>query len=135
MGVAPGLEDIVHDYVINALKSAGLSTTVRRNARVIRNPDSVSGMWEIDIYLPKLGLGFEVQDFWTHSRTSDEEWFQYGKKRGPTYHRLKRERASAMGVNVVELWEDEIKNGGYKSVIDNAVKQAMSDNTQVGTPE
>lgn len=94
---------------------------------------------EIDIYLPELNLAFEVQDFATHSRDSDEEELSglflsvalkkslsiY--KKGPTYHKRKIELAkSQLDVDLYEIWEDEIRDGSFVSKVSEIISSRVA---------
>lgn len=84
---------------------------------------------ELDILLPDLGIAFEVQDFWTHSKTRNDEYFNIsGKKilkKGPDYHDNKNQLAQAqLGIKVYEIWEDEIKDSTFVLSIKNIVSAA-----------
>lgn len=109
------LENIVYFFLEEELK-----LSVRRRARVIR--DNKNKKLEIDLLLEELKLGFEVQDFSTHSRTSDVESSPYKNlklvKKGPEYHDRKRSLAlELLGVKVIDLWEDEILDGSFKNKV------------------
>lgn len=124
------LEGIVYNY----LKSA-TSEEILRNTYPIR--DSTQ-RYQIDFYLPKLRLGFEVQDSTTHSKNSDKEpfaqsWVVLTKglcgnfKKGPSYHESKRDLAkNQLGVRLIDLWEDEIRDGSFRSLIDGALKDEQT---------
>ena len=84
--------------------------------RILRDPERKNPL-EVDIHLPELNLGFEVQDFTTHSRDSDEEELIFRNRRnpkkpfkkGPTYHARKRALfVEQYGGELMEVWEDEI---------------------------
>lgn len=76
-------------------------------------------MLELDFWLPELSLAIEVQDFTTHSRTTENELAEYSFskekgifKSGPSYHKRKRALAKEqLGLELIELWEDEIRLG------------------------
>ncbi len=120
------LEGIVYNY----LKSV-TSEEILRNTYPIRD---ATQRYQIDLYLPKLRLGFEVQDSTTHSQDSDQEpfaksWVVLTKglcgnfKKGPSYHESKRDLAKTqLGVRLIDLWEDEIRDGSFRSSIDAALK-------------
>lgn len=117
------LENIVYDYLRKHYRGE-LLLRARVLKRAGKNP------LELDFYLPQEGLGFEVQDFTTHSRTSDEEHMSYRNhrgeekfKKGPSYHRMKRELAlESLSVTVVELWQDDIVTGVYREQVKEALK-------------
>ena len=83
---------------------------------------------QLDIYFPFLGIAFEVQDFHTHSKDSDNdicEHFNDSFKHGPKYHEHKRDVARAYGITLVDLWEDSIRSGNYKKELDKWIKVFM----------
>lgn len=78
---------------------------------------------EIDFILPEYSLGFEVQDFSTHSIDRDDEltsrsWGSDGQfklKKGPTYHELKRRLAlEQLNVNLIDIWQNELFDGQWE---------------------
>lgn len=93
---------------------------------VIRNGypihDESGKRLQIDIYLPEIRVGIEIQDFATHSRASDsdplaEPWrwrsLQNGSgefKKGPLYHENKRRAAKKAEIALHEFWEDELSD-------------------------
>lgn len=82
---------------------------------------------QLDIYLPEVGLAFEIQDFATHSKSSENEVLNYrglsGFKKGPVYHENKRYLSlSQLGVILVDLWEDEISSGSFCGIVLEAFK-------------
>ena len=84
--------------------------------------------YQIDIYFPLLDLGFEIQDFTTHSKNSDLEPYAQRAgvfKHGPSYHNEKRDAALQIGITIVEIWEDEIKNNEYKNIINKLLCQLI----------
>lgn len=94
--------------------------------------DSNGNRYELDIWIPRLNLAFEVQDLATHSRTSDEELVEnkFGKwiplKKGPANHELKRKLAAAIGVKLVDIWEDEILAGNAPALLVASIEQAST---------
>lgn len=84
-------------------------------------------VYELDFWIPSLSLAFEVQDFATHSKNSDNEagLFRGGPliKKGPTYHELKRTLAKdQLGVTLIDVWQDQIRDGSYKDIIGTAIE-------------
>ena len=85
--------------------------------------------FQIDIYFPVKKTGFEVEDFATHSKTSDNEPYlinglqrpDMSFKKGPTYFANKKTYFESIGINVFELWEDDIRNGSYASIVDSVL--------------
>lgn len=119
-----GSESVLEAHVIEHLKTIlPHSLSVKRNQRIIRNPDS-GGLLELDIVIAGLRLAFEVQDNWTHSQT-EGGMFVYGLKKGPEYHERKRQLAfKQLGIRVVDIWEDEIESGVFRSTVLNAMQEA-----------
>lgn len=73
---------------------------------------------ELDLWLPDLALAFEVQDFSSHSRSSESEVGPFGVKRGPEYHERKRLLAvQQLGVRVVDVWEDVVLDGSFRGLV------------------
>jgi hypothetical protein len=118
--------------VENFLKEKLPGTEIKRNVRNIYLEDSPFAK-EIDLFVKDLRLGFEVQDFATHSRDYDNEssQFQFGEgrsllKRGPRNHEAKRVAAQEqLGVMLVDIWEDEIKDGRYRKIVTDAINAAQ----------
>jgi len=84
--------------------------------------------FEIDLYLPELLLGFEVQDFASHSREESSAKNPWKKRmKGPSYHARKAELALAqLGVTIVELWQDEVEDGSFRELVDAAVLERLA---------
>jgi hypothetical protein len=91
---------------------------------------------EIDIMIANVPVGFEIQDFATHSEYSNTEmpdkvWVDRAirsgvkpYKKGPAYHGLKRELARIqLGVVLIDIWQDEIKDGSFENKIIKAYSQ------------
>lgn len=119
--------------VENFIKEIFPDHTVRRNVRNIYLEDSKIPK-EIDLFIEDLKLGFEIQDFATHSKDSETELSEFksvsvGKhifKRGPINHEAKRRAAKEqLGVVLIDIWEDEIKDGRYKNIVANAIAAAQ----------
>lgn len=115
------LEDPVFRYL------ESLSLEVLRNTRPLRYDGT---RLEIDLLIPSLKLGFEVQDFKTHShkenvplgiKPGDERF-----KNGPSYHELKRQLClDQLDVILIDIWEDTIKDGSFKEIILASVSTAQ----------
>lgn len=122
------LELTVCDY----LKSLGyeekyVKEYCKNNNEFVRNSMfNYNGKWyQIDILFPTLNIGFEIQDFETHDKYSDNcTYRQRGNeaKHGPTYHAAKRNAAKMLNISIFEIWEDEIRNKLYKD----KVKQCLN---------
>lgn len=112
------LESVVADY----LMEIDPNILVVPQARVIRRTKKTR--YEIDLYLPEMLLGFEVQDFATHSRTESTDRNPWNKKmKGPTYHAMKNKLAlEQLGVEIVELWQDEIEDGSFREKVDHVLQ-------------
>lgn len=107
------LETLVEYYLIEQYPQVSF--------RKIRQKFDI-GYREIDIFLEDLNIGFEVQDFASHSRVSDDEPSQYGTmKNGPTYHAEKIALYAERGITVIELWEDDIRGYAFQTIVDNAL--------------
>lgn len=70
-----------------------------------------NGKYEIDIYLPKLKIGFECNGLWWHSEIYREK----------EYHINKINYFKNENIKIINIWEDwwKIKNNIIKSIIDN----------------
>lgn len=85
---------------------------ILRNKRPLKENKSY---YELDFWLPTLKIGFEVQDYATHSKISDTEESSYRGlsflKKGPTYHQKKKRLAQEqLATEIIEIWEDEIRS-------------------------
>lgn len=82
---------------------------------------------QIDIYFPKQKIGFEIEDFATHSKDSDTEPYlinglqrnDMAYKKGPTYFKEKQSFFKNIGINIYEIWEDEIRNNDFSCLSSN----------------
>lgn len=102
--------------IVYFLKSIGLEEGkdfLRRSRFKINNR-----WFEVDIYLPELNMGFEVQDFDTHTREESSVSDKYGNPiKDKRYHERKRLVLRELGITVFELWEDEIISGDFEKTI------------------
>ena len=82
---------------------------------------------QIDIYFPKQKIGFEIEDFATHSKDSDTEPYlinglqrnDMAYKKGPSYFDEKKSFFKSIGIDVYEIWEDEIRNNDFSCLSSN----------------
>jgi hypothetical protein len=85
---------------------------------IIQNAKNVIKPYEIDIYLPDLGIGFEFNGVWWHP----------DKFRDKDYHRSKIDLAYQSGIKLYSIWEDEwcIKRDICKSFILNKLLKTQT---------
>lgn len=83
------------------------------SGEIIQN-SKVLNSYEIDIYLPQMGIGFEYNGVWWHS----------DKYKTPDYHLNKIKTAREKSIKIYSIWEDDwlIKNDICKSFILNKLK-------------
>lgn len=122
-------------HVLSIIHENWPELEVLRNKRPLRSASG--GSLEIDIWIPSLSIGFEVQDFATHSRDSDSElspmpWADL--KRGPTYHSAKKAAADRAGIELFEIWEDDILTGGTQAALEGAIVAALCASDEVSVP-
>lgn len=91
---------------------------------------------QLDIYFPLRKLGFEVQDFETHSHRDDEPYEHNRKdyvfKKGPSYSAEKSKFFKELGITVVEVWEDDIRAKHFDEMFSSLGVQLWScDNEQI----
>lgn len=114
--------------VIKLIQENYPELTVLRRKKIIFLPNEEFPK-EIDIYIPELKLGFEVQDFTTHSRDSNDEESCFTNpdgskvlKRGPDNHEAKRSAMMLqLDATLVDIWEDEIKMGHYRKIVTDSI--------------
>lgn len=100
--------------VINFIQEKFPEISIKRRHR--KKIDSK--ILEIDIYLEDLKLGFEVQDFKTHSKESNTEPDPFANfKKGPEYHLAKISGYAKQNISIIEIWEDEIISGDFKKTV------------------
>ena len=122
-------------HVLRLLTEKWPNLTVLSNKRP---PRSTSGkVLEIDLWIPDLRIGFEIQDLATHSRDSDTElspmpWSEL--KKGPSYHLAKKEAADRAGIELFEIWEDDILTGGAQAALESAIVAALCASDEVSVP-
>jgi len=85
---------------------------------------------QLDIYFPKRNIGFEVQDFKTHSRDDNTpyefEREDYTFKKGATYSKEKKEFFKVVyNIDVYEMWEDAIRANDF-SLMENVLKTEIT---------
>lgn len=82
---------------------------IQTNRRVLKNLHN-RYKTEIDIYIPKMNLGFEYNGVYYHS-----ERYTPNTSR----HKLKRESAKRQGINLIQIWEDAwtFRNTAVKNLI------------------
>lgn len=132
------LELKVSDILVkNGYKEVDSEENCTSSNQFVRNKvwkltkDKHSSVFQIDIYFPKLKLGFEVEDFATHSRVDDEPYIvnemPNGKrifKKGPTYFKTKQDFFKTKGIKVFEIWEDEIRASNF-SILEKKLKTKL----------
>lgn len=122
-------------HVVQYIETEYPQYRIQRNKKLLKFPND-KHLKEIDVYLPEISIGFEVQDFATHSRTNDNEQCEnhWRKKRqyksGPTYHRSKKQAAQKISIQIYEIWEDEIINSTYKDKITQIISQQKQVNSK-----
>lgn len=81
--------------------------------------------WSWTFSFPQASVALEVNDFYSHNKESDSIPFAHGGfKRGPSYHERKRELCHEHNIELLFLWEDEIKNvNSYEVFMGNLVKK------------
>lgn len=118
------LERIVVDYIETIY-----SGKILRNTK----PIVVDGKrLEIDVLLVDILLGFEIQDFGTHEKFENNiVSFKYGRnnpfmKKGPQYHeRKRREFKRQLNVDIVDIWEDKIRDSTFQNDIIKEIKNRV----------
>lgn len=92
---------------------------------------------QIDIFFPALNIGFEVEDFTTHSKVDNEplKFNQKGSmvKNGPSYFKDKQDFFKGFNIDVYEIWEDDIRNMDF-SVLESVLGVKLSIDTSVSRP-
>jgi len=86
----------------------------------------ILGNREIDIYIPNMNIGFEINGLYWHS----------SERLGKEYHKMKTLLAKDIGIKLIHLWEDDInyKFEIVKSMILNTIgksKRIFARNTTV----
>lgn len=75
---------------------------IKNNIQYIKNDRTLIKPYEIDLYIPSLKLGFEVNGNYWHSELSN------GKNK--KYHITKTKKAFEKGIKLIQIFEDEIVN-------------------------
>lgn len=88
------------------------------NGEIILNDKNKIKPYEIDVYLPELGIGFEFNGVWWHSEKFKDDYYHYKK------NKLSLEN----GVKLYTIWEDDwnIKQDICKSFILNKLSKSSS---------
>ncbi len=83
------------------------------NGEIVRNIRSVISPYEIDIFLPEIGIAFEFNGIYWHSNLYLDR----------NYHQNKYKMCSDKGVSLVSVWEDDwnMKRDVVKSIIRNKI--------------
>lgn len=94
-----------------------------RNKMLRGSGNDCENVKQLDIYFPIRKIGFEVQDFATHSHIDTEPYLINGcepndrmYKKGPTYSNEKNKFFSNIGIKVYEIWEDEIRSNDFSII-------------------
>jgi len=111
--------------VLYYLKYIGLHTNIIRRYRRRIN----GKLLEIDIFFPEYNFGFEIQDFATHCKEKSENLSKFGSPmKDERYHNMKKDYFKSVGINIYELWEDEIYDKSFQSIVDEVCKNIPKDN-------
>lgn len=94
----PGCEYCTNTGTSNIEKELSLYIKSIYSDEIILNTRNILDGKEIDIYLPKLNIGFEFNGLLWHSEYS-------GKK--PNYHQNKYLEAKNKGIHLINIWEDD----------------------------
>lgn len=99
------LQSSIYEFIKSNYKG-----TIIENDKISIHPS------EIDIYLPELNIGFEINGVYWHSE----------KFKDPNYHLIKQNKSSVVNINLYTIWEDDwfIKNDIIKSFILNKLNGA-----------
>lgn len=120
----------LESYVALLLQAEGIEFV--QNTRPLRVSNNGKMNLQLDFILPAYMLAIEVQDFATHSRTSDNErladWFGGGYKQGPTRHQERARLAGTqLGLSFVELWQDEIEDNSFREKLLHHLRKIEND--------
>jgi len=88
IGGMSGKEDLICDF----LDSIGIE--------YVRHDRNMLGGKEIDILIPGKNIGIEINGIYWHS----------SKFKQPDYHQRKKKLAHEKGINLINIWEDDIEN-------------------------
>lgn len=109
------LEQEVYEFVENIYSSEVLS-----NQRF----KTELGVKEVDIYLPELNIGFEVNGFYWHS--DKHLMSKYGLS-SKEYHSSKRVSLEKLGIRLLFIWEDDwLRN---RDTLAKAIEKAIKENS------
>jgi hypothetical protein len=114
------LEQKVLNYIIDNFELA-----VETNRKIL---PVTKYKQEIDILLPDIQLGIEVQGNATHSKVEGEfPMILYGGalKSTPADFKKKQKAAEELGITLIELWEDEIENNSFKNKLSHLINERI----------
>src|SRR5574343_18082 len=83
----------------SSLMQVELADFIRNNydGEIIINEKKIISPYEIDIFLPKLNIGFEFNGLWWHSEAFKEN----------TYHKSKFNKSVENNIKLYTIWEDD----------------------------
>lgn len=116
----------LENKVANFLRKSNIGYI--QNSRPLTTVGGPRKNLEIDFLLTDYAVAFEVQDFATHQKEAIPieyvpKYFGGGPKKGPAYHDEKRSMAqSQLSVALIDLWEDQIKDGSFETLIMDALQ-------------
>lgn len=86
------------------------------DGEIVENSRKLISPYEIDIYLPKLKLGFEFNGLYWHSAVN----------KNMDYHKIKHSMCNDNNIELIAIWEDDwvFKNDLIKSFILNKLKKS-----------
>lgn len=114
------LEQKVLNYIID-----NFELTVETNRKIL---PVTKYKQEIDILLPDIRLGIEVQGNATHSKVEGEfpmELYGGALKSTPAHFKKKQKAAEELGITLIEIWEDEIENNSFKKELSRLINERI----------
>lgn len=105
------LEEVAYFKIKNSINNKNI-TIIRNKRYKIKNK-----ILEIDLYFPELNFGIEIQDLGTHSRINNNEQGKFNTlKKGPKYHKVKKDYYKTINIDVFEIWEDTFNKDINKAI-------------------
>ena len=114
------LEQKVLNYIIDNFELA-----VETNRKIL---PITKYKQEIDILLPDIQLGIEVQGNATHSKVEGEfpmKLYGGALKSTPADFKKKQKAAEELGITLIEIWEDEIENNGFNKELSSIINERI----------